>query len=339
MSDSVGASGINDDEAVSNFLAFTGCSNADVALSYLEMSGGDLETAVGLYVEHGTSSAATSTTRHQQQQQQNHRMMQEDDDDEDSFLQEDEDPLESNAAWFTGATTENYATRNAHNNNSGSPYIRAPDQTQRMRLMDDDDHNPSRFLRASLLASGMHPPPQQQQQPSAGALFLGEDPEEAAALLGVTGTSIWGSDNNITTATMGALNNFAFDPLLHSTSTSSSTAAGNNSTVLDARAMANAAAAATASETNAERRHVRSTTPPSLQTMFAPPPYIHRGGGFQGARNTAKDARRWLLVNIQSDEDFACHVLNRDIWGDELVANLVQDGFIFWQQVRRVFHS
>jgi len=72
--------------------------------------------------------------------------------------------------------------------------------------------------------------------------------------------------------------------------------------------------------------------PPSLSTMFQPPTHlIHRAGGFLGAKNFAKDARRWLLVNIQSEDDFACHALNRDVWHDELVENLVREGFVFWQ--------
>lgn len=74
--------------------------------------------------------------------------------------------------------------------------------------------------------------------------------------------------------------------------------------------------------------------PPSLSTMFAPPTHlVHRAGGFMGARNFAKDARRWLLANIQSEDDFACHALNRDVWRDELVENLVREGFILWQAV------
>ena len=61
-----------------------------------------------------------------------------------------------------------------------------------------------------------------------------------------------------------------------------------------------------------------------LCDMFAPPTHIlHRGGGFQGARNVAKDARRWLLVNLQRDSDYACHALNRDVWRDEF-RNIVQ---------------
>jgi hypothetical protein len=90
--------------------------------------------------------------------------------------------------------------------------------------------------------------------------------------------------------------------------------------------------------TGINRNHAYSSTaqqpPPSLSTMFAPPTHLmHRAGGFLGARNFAKDARRWLLVNIQSDADFACHALNRDVWRDELVENLVREGFILWQAV------
>ena len=78
----------------------------------------------------------------------------------------------------------------------------------------------------------------------------------------------------------------------------------------------------------------RNAQPPSLSTMFAQPTHLmHRAGGFMGAKNFAKDARRWLLVNIQSDDDFACHALNRDVWRDELVENLVREGFILWQAV------
>jgi hypothetical protein len=81
--------------------------------------------------------------------------------------------------------------------------------------------------------------------------------------------------------------------------------------------------------TSSNRQH---NHPPSLSTMFqAPNHLIHRAGGFLGAKNFAKDARRWLLVNIQTEDDFACHALNRDVWHDELVENLIREGFVFWQ--------
>jgi len=40
-----------------------------------------------------------------------------------------------------------------------------------------------------------------------------------------------------------------------------------------------------------------------------------------------------LLVNIQRDNEFSCHALNRDVWRDELVENLIGEGFIFWQEM------
>lgn len=81
--------------------------------------------------------------------------------------------------------------------------------------------------------------------------------------------------------------------------------------------------------------------PPRLADMFSPPVHImHQAGGFMGARTMAKDSKRWLLVNIQRDQEFASHALNRDVWRDELVENLIRSGFIFWQQVMRgLVHS
>lgn len=78
-----------------------------------------------------------------------------------------------------------------------------------------------------------------------------------------------------------------------------------------------------------ERRHMAR-----LADMFAPPEHlIYKEGGFEGARTMAKDSKRWLLVNLQKDSEFASHALNRDVWRDELVENLIREGFIFWQSV------
>ena len=75
---------------------------------------------------------------------------------------------------------------------------------------------------------------------------------------------------------------------------------------------------------------------PTLQDMFSPPSHImHKAGGFQGARQMAKDSKRWLLVNVQKDAEFSSHALNRDVWRNDLVENLIQEGFIFWQEVSR----
>jgi hypothetical protein len=49
------------------------------------------------------------------------------------------------------------------------------------------------------------------------------------------------------------------------------------------------------------------------------------------ARQTAKMQKRWLLVNIQRDDVFASHLLNRDVWTDELIQSMVESGFVLWQ--------
>jgi hypothetical protein len=73
---------------------------------------------------------------------------------------------------------------------------------------------------------------------------------------------------------------------------------------------------------------------PRLSDMFAPPSHLmHKAGGFPGAKAMAKDSKRWLLVNVQRDSEFSSHALNRDVWRDELVENLIREGFIFWQVV------
>lgn len=40
---------------------------------------------------------------------------------------------------------------------------------------------------------------------------------------------------------------------------------------------------------------------------------------------------KWLLVNIQREEEFNCHVANRDFWSDENIKEIINCGFLFWQ--------
>lgn len=244
------------DELVSQFLAFTGSADVERASSYLEMSGGDLETAVGLFMEHTSGGGGGGVGG----------------DGGDAG-----DPGEAAA----------------------SPAIRAPDETRTMRLMDHEPHHPM------MMMGGM---------PLMGALMEAEE-------------------DDLMEGAMASAFARAIDPR----------AAVN-------AAAAAAAAAATNIENSEDYEHMdesSSPPPPSLETaaaaaaaptlgdLFAPPTHlIHKGGGFQGARSVAKDARRWLLVNIQKDSEFSSHALNRDVWRDELVENLIREGFIFWQTVR-----
>jgi hypothetical protein len=231
---------IVDDELVSQFLAFTGSADPSSATSYLEMSGGSLETAVSLFLEHQQGGGSGNET-------------------------------------------------------AANPFaedIRAPDETRTMRLMDD--------------TSLLHQDPTFQ--------LMNAMMEEQFAQ-----TAFGGSTRRMT----------------------------------DVRAAVNAAAAYAGDEEKEDMDtddddddddddevQIISHNPPNLTDMFAPPDHLlHKAGGFQGARTVAKDSKRWLLVNIQKDDEFACHALNRDVWRDELVENLIREGFIFWQQVRECCHE
>ena len=136
---------------------------------------------------------------------------------------------------------------------------------------------------------------------------------------------------------MGAMPYMPFDHMMQERLQHSAFA----SPILNVREAINAAAAADSDDevkassedddSNAEeKKHMAR-----LADMFAPPEHlIYKEGGFEGARTMAKDSKRWLLVNLQKDSEFACHALNRDVWRDELVENLIREGFIFWQSVR-----
>ena len=40
---------------------------------------------------------------------------------------------------------------------------------------------------------------------------------------------------------------------------------------------------------------------------------------------------RWILVNVQNAQEFACQVLNRDVWSHIPIKQIIQSNFVFWQ--------
>ena len=248
------------DEQVSQFMSFTGSAEPAQAASYLEMSGGVLDMAVSLYMEHNSGGGG--------------------------------------AGGGFGGMGGGGAAHDAGGAAAAMPPhdVRAPDATRTMRLMDDD--------------VGPHPAYQIMNA------MMDEQLAQSA---------------------------FASSPV------------GRNA---NARDVVNAAAAAETKRDDDDDEYeyasdaddngdeddddevevVEGSAPPAparLADMFAQPDHImHKAGGFQGARSSAKDSKRWLLVNLQRDSEFSCHALNRDVWRDELVENLVREGFIFWQAVR-----
>jgi hypothetical protein len=242
------------DELVSQFMAFSGSSDVDAAKNYLEMSGNNVEIAVGLYMEHSGGGGG--------------------------------------GAGGLGAAA------------AAPVQIRAPDETQTMRLMGD----PTGGMGGGGGVGG-----------GLAHQMLAHDPGYRAMVEMM--------DEQLLPSA------FAAEPA---------------APTVDARRAVNAAAAAAA---DAEDDYVYDSDdenmreddddvdmgvarPPSLHDMFEPPKHLmHKAGGFQGARQVAKDSKRWLLVNIQSNDEFSSHALNRDVWRNDLVENLVREGFIFWQEV------
>ena len=313
----------NNDELISQFMAFTGTSDADKATSYLEMSGNDVETAVGLFLEHEpNNNTNTGTSRASMGGN------------DDAYDNEMDRPRRGRSRAGGNTSSNNNNNNNMMMDDDG---VRAPDQTRTMRLMDDDSHSQRMMGIPPNLASMM---------------MMGNNPTFDLM------TAMMDEHDTI-------LTQHQQQQAIPSAFASSAAAV----TSINARALLDAAIArqgqsehtADASTRMEEKEHQidhdgddyvyddddeededddggrsrRIVEPPRLSDMFAAPMHLmHRAGGFQGARTTAKDSKRWLLVNLQRDAEFACHALNRDVWRDELIENLIREGFIFWQEVQ-----
>ncbi|XP_012278148.1 UBX domain-containing protein 7 isoform X2 [Orussus abietinus] len=68
-----------------------------------------------------------------------------------------------------------------------------------------------------------------------------------------------------------------------------------------------------------------------LEDLFRPPCDILFLGNFMAAREHAKQVNRWLLVNVQNPQEFACQILNRDLWPNPQIREIVKDHFVLWQ--------
>ena len=291
---------MDSDENITQFLAFTGSSDTDTARSYLEMSGGSVETAVGLWLEHNGGGGGGGG---------------------------------GGAMGGDGAAAA--AAAAGGGSFHGADAVRAPDRTRTEALIGPSGGHGA--MAAAMAAGGMFAPGTmsgaEAAMMSAFAAASDDDHDDDDHMEYVGGGEGSGSGSR-----SGSVSAAAFDAREAVNEAAAAAAAagssgggggndGNTNAGGDSTSTSNGGGTVGAAAAGG-----RAT---SLADMFAPPAnLIYAGpGGFQGARQAARDSRRWLLVNIQSDSDFACHALNRDVWRDELVENLVRDGFIFWQAV------
>ncbi|GAB1310704.1 UBX domain protein Ubx2 [Madurella fahalii] len=83
------------------------------------------------------------------------------------------------------------------------------------------------------------------------------------------------------------------------------------------------------------RPAVRSGPQPSrtsrLAELFRPPYDLISHLPWDEAREEGKEAKKWIIVNLQDMSDFNCQALNRDLWKDEAIKALIQENFIFLQ--------
>ncbi|KAL5092484.1 hypothetical protein Trisim1_001737 [Trichoderma cf. simile WF8] len=68
-----------------------------------------------------------------------------------------------------------------------------------------------------------------------------------------------------------------------------------------------------------------------LEDLFRPPYELMYRISWDEARTLGKEDKKWIMVNLQDMSDFNCQMLNRDIWKDRAVQELVKENFIFIQ--------
>ncbi|RKP22662.1 thioredoxin-like protein [Syncephalis pseudoplumigaleata] len=68
-----------------------------------------------------------------------------------------------------------------------------------------------------------------------------------------------------------------------------------------------------------------------LAELFRPPYDIITRANLEAARIQAKKEKKKIMVNYQDLSDFACQVLNRDIWSHEGLQAFIREHFVFLQ--------
>ncbi|GMR34147.1 hypothetical protein PMAYCL1PPCAC_04342, partial [Pristionchus mayeri] len=69
----------------------------------------------------------------------------------------------------------------------------------------------------------------------------------------------------------------------------------------------------------------------TLQSLFRPPIDILFAGDWESAKAASIERECWVLVNVQDMKEFASQTLNRDVWSNGGVKELVKSNFLFWQ--------
>ncbi|ORY87625.1 hypothetical protein BCR37DRAFT_375494 [Protomyces lactucae-debilis] len=71
-----------------------------------------------------------------------------------------------------------------------------------------------------------------------------------------------------------------------------------------------------------------------LARLFQPPFDLMAHIDLTTAREQAKEELKWIMINLQDNADFASQTLNRDLWKDAGVKELVRESFLFLQYTK-----
>ena len=69
-----------------------------------------------------------------------------------------------------------------------------------------------------------------------------------------------------------------------------------------------------------------------LSDLFKPPIEILFPENFEILKAVGAKEQRWLIINIQDMQEFTSHQLNRDVWSNDEIKNLIKGSFLFWQR-------
>lgn len=303
---------IQTDENVSQFMALTGSADLSCAILYLDMSDGNIETAVNLYIEHQCGSLSNDTTSKK-------------------IKKKKTDSYSINAVHTSTFINPQGKDEGSANMVEVNKSVRSPDRTRRMCLIDYTDTSESHHY--SIL------------DPATTNVIHGDDQNNNSLNIlpnpfesnRIENTSSFPKRQSSLFDDRETFNPFAqesslrqldndrfldltserFDPCK---SHDNSEVADNKTNIYDGL------------KSTINNKVVSETS--SLSDMFAPPlDLIHLTGGFQGARISAKKSLKWLLVNIQKDSEFSSYALNRDVWRDKFVEDIIRESYIFWQSM------
>ncbi|ETO14262.1 hypothetical protein RFI_23104 [Reticulomyxa filosa] len=64
-----------------------------------------------------------------------------------------------------------------------------------------------------------------------------------------------------------------------------------------------------------------------LADLFGDPEYKYEGSWDQ-AKAEGQKQNKWILLNVQSKDEFASHTLNRDVWKDSTTSDFIKSSFL-----------